>query len=94
MSEIIDMGVELGIIENSGAWFYYDGNRLGQGKDNARAAIESDPSLAAELEEKIKLKRSQMDEGDAPVSVDDLDDIDDLDELGDDLDIRLIDLGD
>ncbi len=94
MSEIIDMGVELGIIEKSGAWFYYDGNRLGQGKDNARATIESDPSLAAELEEKIKLKRSQMDEGDAPVSVDDLDDIDDLDELGDDLDIRLIDLGD
>jgi len=94
MSEIIDMGVELGIIEKSGAWFYYDGNRLGQGKDNARATIESDPSLAAELEEKIKLKRSQMDEGDAPVSVDDLDDIDDLDELGDDLDIRLIDLDD
>lgn len=94
MSEIIDMGVEFGIIEKSGAWFYYDGNRLGQGKDNARATIESDPSLAAELEEKIKLKRSQMDEGDAPVSVDDLDDIDDLDELGDDLDIRLIDLDD
>ncbi|MBP3378543.1 MAG: recombinase RecA, partial [Clostridia bacterium] len=94
MSEIIDMGVELGIIEKSGAWFYYDGNRLGQGKDNARATIESDPSLAAELEEKIKLKRSQMDEGDAPVSVDDLDDIEDLDELGDDLDIRLIDLDD
>ena len=94
MSEIIDMGVELGIIEKSGAWFYYDGNRLGQGKDNARATIESDPSLAAELEEKIKLKRSQMDEGDAPVSVDDIDDLDDLDELGDDLDIRLIDLGD
>ena len=94
MSEIIDMGVELGIIEKSGAWFYYDGNRLGQGKDNARATIESDPSLAAELEEKIKLKRSQMDEGDASVSVDDLDDIEDLDELGDDLDIRLIDLDD
>ncbi len=94
MSEIIDMGVELGIIEKSGAWFYYDGNRLGQGKDNARATIESDPSLAAELEEKIKLKRSQMDEGDAPVSVDDIDDLDDLDDLGEDLDIRLIDLGD
>ncbi len=94
MSEIIDMGVELGIIEKSGAWFYYDGNRLGQGKDNARATVEADPSLAAELEEKIKLKRSQMDAGDAPVSVDDIDDLDDLDELGDDLDIRLIDLGD
>ncbi|MBE6626880.1 MAG: recombinase RecA [Ruminococcaceae bacterium] len=94
MSEIIDMGVELGIIEKSGAWFYYDGNRLGQGKDNARATIEADPSLAAELEEKIKLKRSQMDEGDAPVSVDDIDDLDDIDGLDEDLDIRLIDLGD
>ena len=53
-SEIVEMGVNLGIIEKSGAWFYYDGNRLAQGRDNARVAIENDPALAAEIEEKIK----------------------------------------
>ena len=55
-SEIVEMGVNLGIIEKSGAWFYYDGNRLAQGRDNARVAIENDPALAAEIEEKIKSK--------------------------------------
>ena len=55
-SEIVEMGTELGIIEKSGAWFYYDGNRLAQGRDNARIAIENDPALAAEIEEKIKAK--------------------------------------
>ncbi len=52
--ELIDAGVVLGIIEKSGAWFSYDGNRIGQGKDNARKHIESDPALMTEIEEKIR----------------------------------------
>ncbi len=54
MSEMVDMGVETKVIEKSGSWFYYEGERLGQGKDNARAAIESNAELAAEIEAKIK----------------------------------------
>ena len=92
LSEIIDMGTELGIIEKSGAWFYYDGNRLGQGRDNARAAIAADPVLQAELEEKIKIKRSAAEEDVDPALM--IDDLDDLDGDDDELDIRLIDLGD
>jgi len=92
LSEIIDMGTELGIIEKSGAWFYYDGNRLGQGRDNARAAIAADPALQAELEEKIKIKRSAAEEEVDPALM--IDDLDDLDGDDDELDIRLIDLGD
>ena len=46
-SEIIDMAIQLEIIEKSGAWFYYDGDRLGQGKDNVRRFIESDPEFMA-----------------------------------------------
>ena len=60
MSEIIDMGVELGIIEKSGAWFYYDGDRLGQGKDNVRKLIESDKELQAKLETLVRQKVASL----------------------------------
>ena len=55
-SEIIDMAIQLEIIEKSGAWFYYNGDRLGQGKENVRKHIESDKDFMAELEEKIREK--------------------------------------
>ena len=62
-SEVIDMAIQLEIIDKSGAWFYLDGERLGQGKDNVRKLIESDSALMANLEEKIKekIKAAPMD---------------------------------
>ncbi len=53
-SEVIDMAIQLGIIEKSGAWFYYDGNRLGQGKDNVRKLIEGDSELMDKLEALVR----------------------------------------
>ena len=55
-SEIIDMAIKLEIIEKSGAWFYYDGDRLGQGKDNVRKFIESDRELMDKLETLVREK--------------------------------------
>ena len=55
-SEIIDMAIQLEIIEKSGAWFYYDGERLGQGKDNVRKLIESDKELMDKLEVLVREK--------------------------------------
>ena len=55
-SEIIDMAIQLEIIEKSGAWFYLDGDRLGQGKDNVRKLIEGNKELMEDLEVKIKEK--------------------------------------
>ncbi len=52
--EILDIGVNLGVIERSGSWFSYGGQRIGQGKDNARQYIESEPGLLAELSETIR----------------------------------------
>ena len=52
--EIIDLGVILGIVEKSGAWFSYNGSRIGQGKDNARKYLESEPDVMAEIEAKIR----------------------------------------
>ena len=55
-SEIIDMAIQLGIIDKSGAWFYYNGERLGQGKDNVRKLIESDKELMEKLEALVREK--------------------------------------
>lgn len=52
--EIIDMAVEYGIVKKSGAWFSYNGTKLGQGRDAVKKVIKDNPELAAELEEKIK----------------------------------------
>lgn len=53
---IIDMGVEQGIIKKSGAWYTYDGDQLGQGKENARNFLLTNPDIAAEIERKILIK--------------------------------------
>ncbi|MDP9432925.1 MAG: recombinase RecA [Actinomycetota bacterium] len=53
---LIDMGVEHGLIRKSGAWYTYDGDQLGQGKENARAFMRDNPDLANEVEKRIKEK--------------------------------------
>jgi recombination protein RecA len=50
---LVDMGVEHGIVRKSGAWYTYEGDQLGQGKENARAFLRDNPDLANELEKKI-----------------------------------------
>jgi recombination protein RecA len=53
---LIDMGVEHGFVRKSGAWYTYDGDQLGQGKENARQFLKDNPDLANEIEKKIKEK--------------------------------------
>jgi recombination protein RecA len=54
--EIVDLGVELNVIQKSGSWFSYSGNKLGQGRDAVKQLIEDNPELMEELEKKIKDK--------------------------------------
>lgn len=54
--EIVDLGVELDVIQKSGSWFSYGGNKLGQGRDAVKQLIEDNPELMEELERKIKEK--------------------------------------
>ena len=105
--EIIDLGVEHGIIQKSGSWFSYEGTKLAQGRDAAKQVIKDNPELADELEAKIM---EALGSGNHPASAgtkpaksaakktagDDADediDIDDidLDEADDDLDLDGID---
>ena len=52
--EIIDLGVEAKVVEKSGAWYSYNGERIGQGKDNARQYLRERPELAYEIENKVR----------------------------------------
>jgi len=51
---LLDVGVDVGLIKKSGAWFTYDGDQLGQGRENARNFLRDNPELAREIEEKIR----------------------------------------
>ena len=53
---LIDLGVEQGIVRKSGAWYTYEGDQLGQGKENARNFLRENPDLANGIEKKIKEK--------------------------------------
>ena len=50
------MGVDLDIVDKSGAWFSYNGTRLGQGKENAKQSLRDQPAICEEIEAKIRAK--------------------------------------
>src|SRR5439155_7318954 len=51
--ELIDLGVRAGVVEKSGAWFSYDSQRLGQGRENAKNFLKSNPQIAEKIEQEI-----------------------------------------
>ncbi len=65
---LIDVGVEQGFVRKAGAWYTYDGDQLGQGKENARAFLRDNPDLADEIEKKIKEKLGIGPRVDAPAA--------------------------
>ena len=69
-SEIMDVAIELGVIEKSGSWFSYEGQKVAQGKDNTRKYFEDNPELMKELESKIMARIAN---GDPVGSGDDFD---------------------
>ena len=90
--EIIDVAIELGIIQKSGSWFSYNGEKVAQGKENTKKAIAENESLMKELEDKIKLRGKDIDlTADDAYSLDE-DDDGSGDEDGDEFDIRLLDI--
>ncbi len=80
MGELIDLGVKAGIVEKSGAWFSYDSQRLGQGRENAKQFMRDNPDIADEIEAAIRqnagLIAEQILEGE-PVNDDEADAVDD-----------------
>jgi recombination protein RecA len=77
MGELIDLGVKANVVEKSGAWFSYDSQRLGQGRENAKAFLKDNPEIAADIEAKIRQNAGLLmnelqanDAADAPVDED------------------------
>lgn len=66
--ELIEYGVKLGLIEKSGTWYSYQGNKIGQGKDNTRIWLKENPSIATEIEEKIRQSSSLKGHNHSPIS--------------------------
>jgi len=54
IGELIDLGVDNGIVEKAGAWYSYEKDRIGQGKENSRAFLEEHPDMAAEIETRLR----------------------------------------
>ena len=82
-SELLDLAIELEIIEKSGSWFSFEGEKLGQGKDNVRALLESDKERFARIEEQVRksgaLEAMEMTDAEKSESIiDDDEDDDDL----------------
>ena len=67
---LLDLGVETAIVRKAGAWFTYEADQLGQGRENARSYLRNNPDLADELEKRIKEKMGIGPQLDAPAGVD------------------------
>ena len=68
VGEVIDMGIELGIMQKSGSWFSYNDSKIGQGRDNVKTFLLDNPEMMAEVEGKIRAQLQQQDEA-APMSI-------------------------
>lgn len=82
MSEVLDFAIMLDIIKKSGSWFSYNGERIGQGKENVKRLLEENPEMAAEIEAKIRAMKDSADVVEEEFEVDSDDD--------DDFDIRVL----
>jgi recombination protein RecA len=80
--EIIDYCINLDIIKKSGSWFSYNGERIGQGKDNVRKIIEGNPALLAELDAKVRSMKDNIETAGEDFELDE--------EFEDDFDIRTL----
>lgn len=72
---ILDMAVEAGVVNKSGAWYSYESSRIGQGRENSKDYLTSNPELMSEIEKKV---RDKFELGDAVLSSDDSDKSGDL----------------
>ena len=54
VGELVDLGVTAGVVEKSGSWYSYDGERIGQGRDNAKVFLKQNPDMANKIEAAIR----------------------------------------
>ncbi len=84
--ELVDIGAQLGIIQKSGSWFSYEGEKIGQGRDNARKTLENDPTLFEEINKKIRAASEKVEIAEELEAQDEFE----LDDEDDGFDIRTL----
>ena len=57
--EKLDLAVKIGLVEKSGAWYSYNGERIGQGRENAKIYLKENPEAASEIENKIRSEKNE-----------------------------------
>lgn len=72
-SLLVDIGSESGIIDKSGAWYSYNGQRIGQGRENAKMFLKDNPAMMLEIEEKVKGVLG-INKGDIPAEIETVED--------------------
>jgi recombination protein RecA len=85
LGEVIDLGVKLGLIEKSGAWYAYKGEKIGQGKKNVAIYLEENPEIAEEVEAAIRAELLGGEPGSKQAREDDKDDSKDTEPANDDV---------
>ena len=60
VGELVDLGAKAGVVEKSGAWYAYKGEKIGQGRENAKIYLEKNPNIAAEIEKVIRDQASAI----------------------------------
>ena len=83
---VLDIGVDLGFIKKSGAWYTYEGEQLGQGRENAKDFLTENPEIMVEVSERIRQEVGLGEQVDVPDDVSELDDLDDRDDRDADAD--------
>jgi len=67
--ELIDLGVEQGLVEKSGAWYSYGTDRIGQGRDNVREFLKENPKIAEEIERQVRINKGLIQDDSPPVDI-------------------------
>jgi len=76
VGELVDLGVKAGVVEKSGAWYSYDSQRIGQGRENAKVFLKQNPDIAAKIEAQVRANSGPIAEAIAAGEVTDKDDDD------------------
>jgi recombination protein RecA len=62
IGEIIDLGVKAGVVDKSGSWFSYNSQRIGQGRENVREFLKTNPDIAAQIEQAVRKNSGSLSE--------------------------------
>ena len=68
--EILDLATKIGLVEKAGAWYSYNGDRIGQGRENAKVYLKENPKISDDIENKIRSQKENSDDEKQDIEID------------------------